>query len=114
MVSPCRNIATPVSASTTTRNISPLVLPISTTSQHSRSVPLSSGSQVKCAVAERTGAQFYDAPSAAELGKVYADIGSKVGFRKERKDATHWPLGVGVALLVISAGLSLAWQQKLP
>ena len=66
------------------------------------------------AVAERTGGQFYDAPSADELEKVYDDIGSKIGFRKERKDATHWPLGVGVGLLVIAAGLSLAWQQKLP
>ena len=66
------------------------------------------------AVAERTGGQFYDAPSADELRKVYEDIGSKIGFRKERKDATHWPLGAGVALLVIAGGLSLAWQQKLP
>ncbi len=66
------------------------------------------------AVAERTGGQFYDAPSARELGKVYDDIGSKVGYREERKDATHWPLGVGVVLLIITAGLSLAWQQKLP
>ncbi len=66
------------------------------------------------AVAERTGGQFYDAPSAGQLEKVYDDIGSKIGFRKERKDATHWPLGVGVALLVVAAGLSLAWQQKLP
>ena len=66
------------------------------------------------AVAERTGAQFYDAPSAGQLGKVYEDIGSKVGFRKERKDATHYPLGAGVGLLVIAAALSLAWQQKLP
>ena len=66
------------------------------------------------AVAERTGAQFYDAPSASELGRVYDDIGSKVGYREERKDATHWPLGIGVAFLVLAAGLSLAWQQKLP
>lgn len=66
------------------------------------------------AVAERTGGQFYDAPSATELGKVYDDIGSKVGYREERKDATHWPLGVGVTLLVMAAGLSLAWQQRLP
>ncbi len=66
------------------------------------------------AVAERSGGNFYDAPSAGQLKKVYADIGSKVGFRAERKDATHWPLGVGVAFLVVSAGLSLAWQQKLP
>jgi Ca-activated chloride channel family protein len=66
------------------------------------------------AVAERTGGQFYDAPSARELREVYADIGSKVGFREERKDATHWPLGVGVVLLIAAAGLSLAWQQKLP
>ncbi len=72
------------------------------------------GYQLMQAVAERTGAQFYDAPSASELGKVYDDIGSKVGYREERKDATHWPLGVGVAFLVIAAGLSLAWQQKLP
>jgi Ca-activated chloride channel family protein len=66
------------------------------------------------AVAERTGGQFYDAPSAKELGNVYDDIGSKVGYREERKDATHWPLGVGVGLMMITAGLSLAWQQKLP
>ncbi|HEV8116217.1 MAG TPA: VWA domain-containing protein [Acidimicrobiales bacterium] len=66
------------------------------------------------AVAERTGGQFYDAPSAGQLEKVYDDIGSKIGFRKERKDATHWPLGAGVALLIVAAGLSLAWQQKLP
>ena len=66
------------------------------------------------AVAERTGGQFYDAPSAQELGNVYDDIGSKVGYREERKDATHWPLGVGVVLLMLTAGLSLAWQQKLP
>jgi len=66
------------------------------------------------AVAERSGGQFYDAPSAGELAKVYQDIGSKVGYRSERKDATHWPLGVGVVLLVVAAGLSLAWQQKLP
>jgi len=64
--------------------------------------------------AERTGGQFYDAPSAAQLEKVYDDIGSKIGLRKERKDATHWPLGAGVALLIVAAGLSLAWQQKLP
>ena len=66
------------------------------------------------AVSERTGGQFYDAPSAGELAKVYDDIGTKVGYREERKDATHWPLGAGVVLLVIAAGLSLAWQQKLP
>ena len=66
------------------------------------------------AVAERTGGEFYDAPSAAQLEKVYDDIGSKIGFRKERKDATHWPLGAGVSLLIVAAGLSLAWQQKLP
>lgn len=66
------------------------------------------------AVAERTGGQFYDAPSAGQLEKVYDDIGSKIGFRKERKDATHWPLGVGVGFLLVAAGLSLAWQQKLP
>ena len=69
---------------------------------------------LNAALLERTGGQFYDAPSASELGKVYDDIGSKVGYREERKDATHWPLGVGVAFLVVAAGLSLAWQQKLP
>jgi len=66
------------------------------------------------AVAERTSGQFYDAPSADQLRKVYDDIGSKVGSRKERKDATHWPLGVGVVFLLVAGGLSLAWQQKLP
>lgn len=66
------------------------------------------------AVAERSKGQFYDAPSARQLAKVYQDIGSKVGYHPVRKDATHWPLGLGVAVLVASGGLSLAWQQKLP
>ena len=66
------------------------------------------------AVAQRTGAKSFTAPTAKDLKQVYDDIGRKVGFRDERRDATHVPLAAGLALLVVSAGLSLLWSQKLP
>jgi Ca-activated chloride channel family protein len=65
-------------------------------------------------IAERTKASFFDAPSAAQLDAVYQDLGRKVGYRSERRDATHIPLAAGVLLLLVSAGLSLAWSQRLP
>jgi len=66
------------------------------------------------AVAEATGGTFSDAPSASAAKQIYNDLGSKIGYRKEHKDATHIPLGIGALLLIAAAGLSLAWQQKLP
>jgi Ca-activated chloride channel family protein len=66
------------------------------------------------AVAERTDAASFDAPSAGALKQIYKDLGSKVGYRDERKDATHIPLAIGLVLLLGAAGLSLLWQQRLP
>jgi Ca-activated chloride channel family protein len=66
------------------------------------------------AVAERTHAKFFSAPSASQLNEVYKDLGRKVGFRSERRDATHIPLAAGFVLMLLAGGLSLAWSQKLP
>lgn len=65
-------------------------------------------------VAERTNARFFTAPSAEELNAVYKDLGRKVGYRDERRDATHIPLAVGFLLLLAAGGLSLLWSEKLP
>jgi len=66
------------------------------------------------AIAERTKARFFNAPSAEQLDEVYKGLGRKVGFRDERRDATHIPLAIGFALLLVSGALSLVWSQKLP
>jgi Ca-activated chloride channel family protein len=66
------------------------------------------------AIAERTKAQFFEAPSASQLDAVYKDLGRKVGYRNERRDATHVPLAIGLGLLLVSAVMSLAWSQRLP
>jgi Ca-activated chloride channel family protein len=66
------------------------------------------------AIAERTKAAFFTAPSAKELDAVYRDLGRKVGYRNQRRDTTHYPLAVGFVLLLVSGGLSIAWSQKLP
>ena len=66
------------------------------------------------AIAARTKARFFAAPSASDLNAAYTDLGRKVGFRDERRDATHIPLAIGFVLLLACGGLSLAWSQKLP
>ena len=50
------------------------------------------------AVAEETGGGFHEAGSSAELRDVYEDIGSSVGYRKERQDISARFIGLGLVL----------------
>lgn len=65
-------------------------------------------------IAEVTGGQAYEATSLPELGDVYEDIGSVVGFRDVDRDISGWFLGVGLVLLALAGAGSLAWSQRLP
>jgi Ca-activated chloride channel homolog len=65
-------------------------------------------------VADRTGGQFYSAESLDQLDAVYEDIGSSVGFDTEEQEVTDRFVGYAVVLLLLSAGASLLWFQRLP
>jgi Ca-activated chloride channel family protein len=41
------------------------------------------------AIAEITGARFFDAPTAADLAQIYENLGSRVGFTQEQREVTQ-------------------------
>ncbi len=63
-------------------------------------------------IATQTGGTYHAAASEGELRGIYKNIGSQIGYIKERKDVSHWPLGIGAILAFASAGLSLAWTSR--
>jgi len=65
-------------------------------------------------VADETKGSFFEASSAKELKKVYADIGSSVGYRTERKEATSLFVGLGLMFALVAAATSLVWFSRLP
>lgn len=65
-------------------------------------------------IADRTGGRFYGAETLEQLSDVYADIGSSVGFETEEQEVTDRFVGYAVVLLLLSAGGSLLWFQRLP
>jgi Ca-activated chloride channel family protein len=66
------------------------------------------------AIATDTGGAFFTATSAAELQKVYANIGSSIGFDVKQAEITSWFVGAALLALMATAGMSLAWFNRLP
>ena len=65
-------------------------------------------------IAKDTGGSSFSAASEGQLKKVYADIGSSVGYTKELKEIGIYSVGLGIALLFVTAALSLIWFSRLP
>jgi Ca-activated chloride channel family protein len=65
-------------------------------------------------IAETTGGQSFEAPTARDLQAVYQDIGSKIGFVREPQDVSAAFAGAGAILLVAGGALSLLWFSRFP
>jgi len=65
-------------------------------------------------IAEQTSGSYFEAASGKELKKVYADIGSSVGYRTVRKEATAFFVGLGLVFALAAAAGSLLWTSRLP
>jgi Ca-activated chloride channel family protein len=65
-------------------------------------------------IANQTGGSFFAAASASELEKVYANIGSSIGFDVQQTEITSWFVGMALLALMGTAGMSLAWFNRLP
>jgi Ca-activated chloride channel family protein len=64
------------------------------------------------AVAERTRAEYFHASSATELAKIYQDLSSKLVLNREQTEVTFLFAAAAGLLLLLSAGLSLAWLSR--
>lgn len=65
-------------------------------------------------IADATGGASFGAQSTAELKSIYSDIGSAVGYEKAPREITRLFVGLAMLAALMTAGLSLAWFQRLP
>jgi Ca-activated chloride channel family protein len=65
-------------------------------------------------IAETTGARFFAAPSSRDLKDVYRELGSKIGFVKEKQEVTVVFAATGLLFLVAGAAMSLVWFSRFP
>jgi Ca-activated chloride channel family protein len=65
-------------------------------------------------IASITGAQAFDAPTAAQLASVYDNLQSRIGYTEQRQEVTFALVGAGLLLVVLGAGLSAVWFGRLP
>lgn len=65
-------------------------------------------------LAEQTGGVARTADSLGDLEQVYQDFGTSIGFDEEPTDISYRYAGLAFAVMVIGAGLSLTWLQRLP
>jgi Ca-activated chloride channel homolog len=65
-------------------------------------------------IAETTGARFFAAPSTGDLKDVYRELGSKIGFVKEKQEVTVVFAATGLLFLVAGAAMSLVWFSRFP
>jgi len=64
-------------------------------------------------VARLTGGRFFETAKAAELESIYANLGTKLSSKQEKREITVAFAGGGLALLLVGSGLSLAWFGRL-
>jgi Ca-activated chloride channel family protein len=66
------------------------------------------------AIAEITGARFFDAPTAADLAQIYENLGSRVGFTQEQREVTQLFAAAGLLFVLAGAGLAARWFNRFP
>ena len=65
-------------------------------------------------IAERTGARFFEAPTAEDLQSIYQGIGSRVGFTNEEQEVTQWFAAGALVLVLLGGGLAALWFNRIP
>ena len=79
-----------------------------------RNIPVPVNREALDQIAEATGGRAFEAGTARELRRVYADIGSSIGFRTEEREVTSWVVGLALVFALAAAGGSLLWTSRLP
>jgi len=65
-------------------------------------------------MSEVSKGKAFTAQQSGELDKVYEQLGSRIGQKKEKREMTAGFAGVGAVLLLAAGGLALRFQGRLP
>jgi Ca-activated chloride channel family protein len=79
-----------------------------------QTVPVPPDKETLREVAQRTGGQYFEAPTAEQLAAVYEELGSRVGHEREKRELTAAFAGAGAVLLLIGSALSALWFGRFP
>ncbi len=79
-----------------------------------RNIPVPVNREALARLAEATNGSSFEAGTARELRRVYADIGSSIGYRTEQREITSWFVGLALLFSMAAAAGSLVWFSRLP
>jgi Ca-activated chloride channel family protein len=79
-----------------------------------RPIPVPVNETALAEIADGTGGEFFEAATTDELTAIYADIGSAVATEEARVLVSSWFAGRAMILILIAAGLSLFFSNRLP
>ena len=78
-----------------------------------RRLPVPSDPETMAAVADSTGGLFFEAFSAEDLGQVYEDVGTVVGYEVEEREMSAAFATAGLVVLVAAIAAGLAWTGRI-
>jgi Ca-activated chloride channel family protein len=84
------------------------------TGQGVRRIPVPPDPDTLSQVAKLTGGRFFNAPNDRDLRSIYHELGSRIGFVRERQEVTVVLAAIAVLLLVSGGIASLAWFSRFP
>lgn len=78
-----------------------------------RLVPVPVDREAMELLAVTSGGSFFEATTGEELGAVYKDIRSTIGFTTERREATAWLAGIALLFAFTGVAAGLVWTGRL-
>lgn len=79
-----------------------------------RPIPVPVNEAALAEIADGTGGEFFEAATTDELTAIYTDLGSAVATEEARVLVSSWFAGRAMILILIAAGLSLFFSNRLP
>jgi Ca-activated chloride channel family protein len=77
-----------------------------------RLIPVPVDRQAMQDLASTSGGSFFEATTGEELGAVYKDIRSAIGYTTERREATAWMAGIALLFAFTGVGAGLVWSGR--
>lgn len=79
-----------------------------------REIPVDLDETELRAVASVTGGAYFRTADSETLAAVYRDLGSQLGYDRERREATAAGAGASAVMLLMAASAGMLWVQRVP
>ena len=77
-------------------------------------VPVPPDPETMAEIARVSGGRSFEATDGGRLSSIYKELGSRLGTKQEKREATAGFAAGGLLLLLTAAGLSARWSARLP